>query len=99
MNDELPGMSRAAPTADAPAPITMWLYVQDCDAAFERAVTAGGKATMPPADMFWGDRCASISDPFGYSWSFATHQKDMTDEELRRASEEFARTMQAQPGA
>ena len=91
MNDEMPGMGRAAPTADAPVPVTMWLYVPDCDAAFRRAVDAGAKSTMEPADMFWGDRCAGVADPFGYVWSFATHQKDMTDAELRRAGEEFGR--------
>jgi uncharacterized glyoxalase superfamily protein PhnB len=94
MNDEMPGMSQRAPTAQNPVPVTMWLYVPDCDAAFEKAVKAGAKETMKPDDMFWGDRVASVADPFGYNWSFATHQKDMTDEEMRKAGEEFARTMQ-----
>ncbi len=91
VNDAMPGMGRPAPTADAPAPITMWLYVKDCDAAFQRAVDAGAKPIMKPADMFWGDRCAGVADPYGYMWSFATHQKDMTEEEMRRAGEAFAR--------
>jgi len=94
MNDEMPGMGRLAPTASSPVPVTMWLYVPDCDAAFERAIGAGAKATMQPADMFWGDRCASVADPYGYLWSFATRQKEMTETEMRRAGEEFARTMQ-----
>ncbi len=96
MNDEMPGMGRSAPTADAPVPVTMWLYMPDCDAAFRRAVHAGAKPTMQPADMFWGDRVASVADLYGYLWSFATHQKDLTAEEMRRAGEEFARSMQAQ---
>jgi PhnB protein len=96
MNDEMPGMGRGAPSAEAPVPITMWLYVPDCDEAFRRAVNAGAKSTMDPEDMFWGDRCASVADPFGYLWSFATHQKDLTAEEVRRAGEEFARSMQPQ---
>jgi PhnB protein len=95
LNDEMPGMGRGAPSADAPVPVTMWLYVPDTDAAFKRAVDAGGKPTMPPADMFWGDRCAGVADPFGYLWSFATHQKDLTPEEMRRAGEEFAKSMGA----
>jgi uncharacterized glyoxalase superfamily protein PhnB len=101
VNDEMPGMGRPAPTAENPVPVTMWLYVNDCDAAFERAVKAGAKSTMEPADMFWGDRCAGVADPFGYTWSFATHQKDMTEQEMKRAGEEFARQMQQQqqPGA
>jgi uncharacterized glyoxalase superfamily protein PhnB len=95
LNDEMPGMGRPAPSAEAPVPVTMWLYVNDCDDAFRRARDAGATSTMEPADMFWGDRCASIADPFGYMWSFATHQKDMTAEEMRRAGEEFARSMPA----
>jgi uncharacterized glyoxalase superfamily protein PhnB len=94
MNDEMPGMGHAAPTPAAPVPVTMWLYVKDCDAAFRRATEAGAKATMPPADMFWGDRVSAVADPYGYLWSFATHQKDMTEEEMKRAGEEFARSMQ-----
>jgi uncharacterized glyoxalase superfamily protein PhnB len=97
LNDEMPGMGRSAPTAAEPVPVTMWLYVPDCDASFKRAVDAGAKATMPPADMFWGDRCSGVADPYGYLWSFATHQKDMTEEEMRRAGEEFARSMKQQP--
>lgn len=100
MNDEMPGMGRPAPQAANPVPVTMWLYVPDCDAAFDRAVKAGARAIEPPADMFWGDRCAGVADPYGYLWSFATHQKDLTEEEMRRAGAEFARQMsQQQPGA
>jgi uncharacterized glyoxalase superfamily protein PhnB len=98
LNDEMPGMGHGAPTAESPVPVTMWLYVPDCDQAFRRAVDAGAKSTMEPADMFWGDRCAGVADPFGYVWSFATHQKDLTDEEMRRAGEQFARSMQQPQG-
>lgn len=96
VSDEMPGMGRSAPTVDAPVPVTMWLYVPDCDAAFRRAVGAGAKPTMQPSDMFWGDRLASVADAYGYHWSFATHQKDLTAEEMRRAGEEFARSMAQQ---
>lgn len=93
LNDEMPGMGQPAPSPESPAQVTMWLYVEDCDAAFRRAVAAGGKETMAPEDMFWGDRCASIADPFGYLWSFATHRKDVSDEEMHRGAAEFAQTM------
>jgi uncharacterized glyoxalase superfamily protein PhnB len=98
LNDEMPGMGRPAPTADHPVPVTMWLYVRDCDAAFDRAVKAGAKQLAPPSDMFWGDRCAGVADPFGYLWSFATHQKDMTREEMERAGREFAKQQAQQQG-
>jgi PhnB protein len=93
LSDEMPGGQRA-PTGSERVPVTMWLYVPDCDASFHRAVDAGSKSTMQPDDMFWGDRCAGVTDPFGYNWSFATHQKDLTAEEMRREGEVFARTTQ-----
>jgi PhnB protein len=91
--DEMP-MSPPAPSAKDPVPVTMWLYVTDTDAAYRKAIEAGAKSLMEPADMFWGDRCAGVADPFGYRWSFATHKKDLTPEEMKRAGEEFARSMQ-----
>jgi uncharacterized glyoxalase superfamily protein PhnB len=94
LNDEMPGMSRPAPTAKEPAPVTLWLYVPDADAAYRRAIDAGATSTMEPADMFWGDRCAGVADPYGYQWSFATRKKELTFEEMRRAGEEFARSQQ-----
>jgi PhnB protein len=94
VNDAMPGMSRPPPTAEDPAPVTMWLYVTDADAAHRKAVEAGARSTMEPVDMFWGDRCAGVADPYGYLWSFATHQKDLTPQEVRKAGEEFARSMQ-----
>jgi uncharacterized glyoxalase superfamily protein PhnB len=94
MNDEIPGMTAAAPSPAHPSSVHLWLYVPDCDAAFQRAVAAGGQVKMPPTDMFWGDRTGTILDPFGYAWTIATHIKDMTEDELRRAGEEFARQME-----
>lgn len=99
VNDAMPGMGRPAPSAESPAPLTLWLYVADCDAAHDRAVKAGATSTMAPDDMFWGDRCGSVTDPFGYQWSFATRQKNLTEDQMRRAGEEFARAMQARQPA
>jgi uncharacterized glyoxalase superfamily protein PhnB len=99
LNDEMPGMSQHPPSAASPVPVTMWLYVPDCDAAFDRAVKAGAKVMGEPTDMFWGDRCAGVADPFGYIWSFATRQKELSRDEMKRAGEEFARRMSQQQGA
>jgi uncharacterized glyoxalase superfamily protein PhnB len=95
MNDEMPGMSARPPSTDHPAPVNLWVYVNDCDAAYQRAVGAGATGKMPPADMFWGDRTATVQDPFGYSWTFATHVKDMTEAEMAKAGAEFAKQMAA----
>ncbi len=55
-----------------PMPCGLHLYVEDCDAAFERAVAAGATPVSPPADQFYGDRAAEVADPFGNSWFIAT---------------------------
>jgi len=91
MADEMPGMSAKPPSGDRGSPVTFWVWVADCDAAHRRAVDAGGRSTTAPADMFWGDRTGTVQDPFGYSWTFATHVKDMTKEEMAKAGQEFAR--------
>jgi PhnB protein len=93
LNDEMPGMGGpAAPSADRPSPVNLWLYVADCDAAYQRAVAAGARSLAAPTDMFWGDRVGMVRDPFGYGWNFSTHVKDMTPEEMKRAGEEFMKS-------
>src|SRR5262249_62394474 len=58
--------------------------VSDVDAMFNKAVQAGAKPAMPPADMFWGDRMAKLVDPFGHHWSLATHKEDVAPDEMER---------------
>jgi uncharacterized glyoxalase superfamily protein PhnB len=65
--------------------VTIHRFVADCDAAIDRAVKAGATLKMPPADMFWGDRYCVVTDPFGHSWSLATHQQDLTPEQVAQA--------------
>jgi uncharacterized glyoxalase superfamily protein PhnB len=73
------------------SPVTLHLYVPDCDAVYDRATKAGCTILMPPADMFWGDRYAKVEDPFGHHWSIATHMEDVGAEEMqRRAAEAFS---------
>jgi PhnB protein len=72
---------------------SLWLYVNDCDAWFERAVKAGATALTPPADMFWGDRMGHLGDPFGQKWTVATHIKNLTPEEMEQAEAEFVANM------
>jgi uncharacterized glyoxalase superfamily protein PhnB len=83
VNDVFPEMG------GTPSQSSMWLYVEDCDAAFKRATDAGAKAAMPPADMFWGDRMGQVVDPFGQKWTIATHVKDMTPAEVEAAKAAF----------
>jgi len=87
LNDECKGQ-RSARSIGA-SPVSFYLYVEKADAAFQKAVSAGGKQVMPVTDMFWGDRMGSFEDPFGIHWTIATHVKDVTPEEMKRGQEEF----------
>lgn len=68
----------------------MMLYVPDADAAFDRAVQAGATVLRPLADQFYGDRSGTVTDPFGYHWTLATHIEDVSPEELNRRMAEMA---------
>jgi PhnB protein len=85
--DEWPDMGCRSPQALGGTPVSLHLYVADVDAAVARAVAAGAEVTMPPADMFWGDRFAKVVDPFGHAWSLGTHQEDVSPEEIRRRAD------------
>ena len=83
--DEFPEMGACGPQALKHSPVTIHLYVEDADATVRQVVAAGARLTMPPADMFWGDRYGQIRDPFGHSWSIATHLRDLSPEEILQA--------------
>ncbi len=95
LSDEWPGHHVQAPATVNSTTVTMHLYVEDVDAWHKRAVAAGAKEIMPPEDMFWGDRFSSVMDPFGHSWSLATHVKDLTEEECQQAADAWMAQMSA----
>lgn len=90
-------MGNKGPKALGGSPASLFLYVEDCDTWFARAVKAGANGKMPPADQFWGDRFGSFEDPHGYTWSVATRKEDLTPEETEQRAAEFFKQMQHQP--
>ncbi|MFC3106947.1 VOC family protein [Undibacterium arcticum] len=87
--DEFPDWGSFGPKSLKGSPVTIHLYVDDVDAVVERAVGAGAKITMPIEDMFWGDRYGKLEDPFGHSWSVATHMRDVSPEEMQQAMQKM----------
>jgi PhnB protein len=77
------------PKALGGSPASVWLYVENSDALFNKAVAAGGKVHMPMADQFWGDRAGAFTDPAGYVWWIATHKEDLSSDEIHRRADEF----------
>ena len=93
LGQEMPGQECKSPLAFQGSPVGFYLYVEDVDAAFKRAVDAGATAKMPPENMFWGDRTGGVTDPSGHMWTFATHVEDLSHEEIARRSNEFFEKM------
>jgi PhnB protein len=93
LSDEFPGCKGKSPTTAGTTTGSIFLYFEDVDSVYHRAVTAGAKGDMPPVNMFWGDRFASVTDPFGHSWSLATHVEDLTPDEVARRGQEFCARM------
>ena len=98
LNDEMGG--GRSPKAMGGSPASLWLYVEDCDGLFNRAVAAGGQVAPggmgKMQDQFWGDRAGTFSDPHGYSWTIATHKEDLTPEEMNQRQEAFMKQFTAQ---
>ncbi len=84
--DESPMMGNKSPLTLGGSPTSIQLYVEDCDALFNRAVAAGAKVVMPIADQFWGDRWGQVADPFGHTWGIATHKEDLSRDEMMERS-------------
>jgi PhnB protein len=99
LNDEMGGGK--SPKAIGGSPASLWLYVEDCDALFNRAVAAG--AQVPPGPMgqmqnqFWGDRAGTFTDPSGYTWTIATRKEDLSPQEMQQRGAEFMKQFAPQP--
>jgi uncharacterized glyoxalase superfamily protein PhnB len=86
LNDEFPQMGSHSPLALKGTPVTIHMWCEDVDSAWQQAVQAGAKVAMPLADQFWGDRYGVVTDPFGHSWAMASHMRDPSPEEMQKAA-------------
>jgi len=82
LSDAFPGATSRPPTELGGTTAGAFMYVEDVDAVVKRAVESGATITMEIADQFWGDRFGTITDPFGHSWSIATHVEDVPADEI-----------------
>ena len=97
LNDAIGGGK--GPRAIGGSPASLWIYVEDCDALFNRAVAAGAQVPPGPmgqmADQFWGDRSGTFTDPHGYRWTIATRKEDLTPQEINQRMEAFMKNFAA----
>jgi PhnB protein len=99
LND--PIMGSKSPKSLSGSPASLFIYVEDCDAFFERALSAGahvyGGTIGRMSDQFWGDRMGTLTDPYGYQWSIATRKEDLSQQEAQRRQEEWLKDYAPQP--
>ena len=97
LNDEMGG-GKSLKTIGG-SPIGLWIYTEDADALYHKALRAGATVAPGPMgelqDQFWGDRCGTVIDPAGYHWTIATHKEDLTGEEIDHRMQEAMKQMQA----
>jgi len=80
--DEMPACNVRGPETLGGSPVGIYVYVENADEVFDRAIKAGGKVEMPLDIQFWGDRAGKFVDPYGHQWHVATHLEDLTPEQI-----------------
>jgi PhnB protein len=96
LSDEFPGMA-AAPAANTTS-YNLFVYTDNVDDLFDRAVKAGCKVEMPLNNQFWGDRYGKIRDPFGHQWGLAQHVEDVAPEEMKKRADAWTAQMSKAAG-
>jgi PhnB protein len=92
IGDELPDGRDPGPTTLGGSPVALFVYVENVDEVFARALDAGASSVQEPEDHFYGNRVAMFDDRFGHRWNIATHIEDVTPEEMERRAAEAIRT-------
>lgn len=97
LSDQWPDMNAYGPNHRGGPTASFMIYVEDVDAAFERAVQAGGRVDKPVENQFYGDRSGTFEDPFGHKWTLATHVEDVPPDEMERRMAELFAPSETQP--
>lgn len=90
MSEEKVEMGHKSAQTLGGSPVSLMFYVPDVDRAFAQALAAGGTQFRAVQDQFYGDRSGTLTDPFGISWTIATHIEDVTPEEVNRRMAQMA---------
>jgi PhnB protein len=96
LSDEFADWDAMGPESRGGTTCSLMVYVDDVDAAFERAIKAGASVMQPVENQFWGDRMGTLIDPFGHRWMLGTHVEDVDEDEMRRRGEEWVRQYEAE---
>jgi PhnB protein len=93
LTEESSDMKALSPESIGANPVSLYVYVKDVDSVFNQAVSEGATILHPVKDQFYGDRSGYLKDPFGHLWSIATHKKELSPDELKKAGQAFFEEM------
>ena len=88
LTEESEMMKCQSPESIGGSPLSLYVYVKDVDKIFDQAISTGATILDPVSDKFYGDRSGYLKDPFGHLWSIATHKKDLSLDEIKKAGKE-----------
>ncbi|MGD0791842.1 MAG: VOC family protein [Terriglobales bacterium] len=88
--DENPSMGNRSAESIGASPVSLLVYLPDCDKVVAKAVAGGAKILKPVEDQFYGDRSGFIQDPFGHLWGVATHKEDVSAKEMEKRAKKAA---------
>ncbi len=95
--DEFPEMDIRGPKSRGGATSSLMIYVDDVDAAFQRAISKGASQDRPVENQFYGDRSGTLVDPFGHKWTISTHVEDVPEEEMQRRMKAWTESQATEP--
>lgn len=93
LTDENPQWEMRSPASLGGSPVSLMIYVESVDDAFNQAVAAGCDVNFPVTDMFWGDRMGKVVDPYGYHWSIASHVEDVPEDQMLERQQQWLASM------
>lgn len=99
LGEENVQMGNPSPLSLNGSPISLYVYVKNVDKSFDQAIKSGASVAMPVMDQFWGDRAGMITDPYGHKWWLASHKKDLSAKQMKKAAEDFFASMATKPQA
>ena len=83
LGPENPAMDRRTAKSLGGSPASLYIYVENVDKVVSKALSLGATGKGPVMDMFWGDRCGTIVDADGYTWTVGTHKAEPTAKEMK----------------
>ena len=94
LGPENSAMGKRSAKSVGASPAGLYLYVENVDKVVEKAAKLGATSQGRVMDMFWGDRCGTVVDPDGYTWTVGTHKAEPTAKEMKKGMMEM---MKQQP--